>query len=131
MRFGCFVPDCASSVSPGEGGRATLIRLRNLPPDTQIYCGHERTVLNLQFALSIEPHNTALLHRAKTVIRLAEKKQPTIPVTVAQERQTNPFLRADLPSVASQVGMHGAPAARVFKELVERRKLFRSLASVA
>jgi len=107
----------------------TLIRLRNLPPDTQIYCGHERTVLNLQFALSIEPHNTALLHRAKTVIRLAEKKQPTIPVT--SPRNARPFLRADLPIVASQVGMHGAPAARVFKELVERRKLFRSLASVA
>lgn len=72
----------------------SLQKLKALPNETRIYCGHEYTQSNGEFCLSIEPHNAALQKRMKEVRDLRSKGQPTLPSTIAQERDTNVFLRA-------------------------------------
>ena len=99
----------------------SLLKLRALPDDFRLYCGHEYTASNIKFALTIEPDNAALKARAEQVTKLRAANQPTIPVTLGNEKQANVFLRADEPSVAASVRMKGASAAEIFGELRERK----------
>jgi hydroxyacylglutathione hydrolase len=80
---------------------ASLARLAALPGETRVYCGHEYTASNLRFAAAVEPDSEAVRARASEVGRARAAGAPTVPGTVAQERATNPFLRAHLPEVAS------------------------------
>jgi hydroxyacylglutathione hydrolase len=102
----------------------SLERLRDLPADTRVYCGHEYTAANARFALSVDPANPALVLRAEEVERLRAAAQPTIPSTIADERATNPFLRVDTPAIAAALGMVGAPPADLFGELRRRKDAF-------
>jgi hydroxyacylglutathione hydrolase len=102
----------------------SLQRLRALPDDTLVYCGHEYTESNCRFALTIEPENAALAARAGEIGRLRAAGTPTIPSTMGLERATNPFLRADDPGLQRQIGMGGAPAAEVFAEIRRRKDNF-------
>ncbi|WP_047307362.1 hydroxyacylglutathione hydrolase [Rhodopseudomonas palustris] len=99
----------------------SLLKLRALPDDFRLYCGHEYTASNVKFALGIEPGNADLQARAKQVEALRADGKPTIPVTLGEEKKANVFLRADVPSVADAVGLSGAPAAEVFGEIRERK----------
>jgi hydroxyacylglutathione hydrolase len=73
----------------------SLRRLRELPDETQVYCGHEYTLANLRFASAVEPANTIITeYRHATEARLAAN-QPSLPSTLATEKQVNPFLRVD------------------------------------
>jgi hydroxyacylglutathione hydrolase len=65
-----------------------------MPPETIIYSGHEYTAANAKFALSIEPENAALRTRADRITQILAQGKPTVPTTLAEEMQTNPFLRA-------------------------------------
>jgi hydroxyacylglutathione hydrolase len=103
---------------------ASLDRLRRLPPETRVYCGHEYTQSNARFALTIEPGNADLSARAKQVDALRAEGRPTIPSTMAEERATNPFLRADQPAVAAAVGLPGADPVAVFAEVRKRKDNF-------
>ena len=103
---------------------ASLEKLRALPDDTRVYCGHEYTLANAAFALTVEPDNPALQARAAEARRLAAAGQPTIPTTIGQEKATNPFLRADQPQLAAAIGLPGAPAVEVFAELRRRKDRF-------
>lgn len=79
---------------------ASLDKLRQLPADTRVWCGHEYTVKNLEFAKTVDPDNTdvdAFLAEAR---RAREADEPTVPGTMARELEVNPFLRFDVPSVA-------------------------------
>lgn len=73
----------------------SLHRLAALPPRTQVYCTHEYTLANAQFALTIEPHNLALQERVQQVQQLRENGQITLPSSIQLELETNPFLRTD------------------------------------
>ena len=75
--------------------RQSLQKLRELPDSTRIFCAHEYTQSNLAFALAVEPENTELQHRAQRVAELREQQQATVPSTLADELNTNPFLRYD------------------------------------
>jgi hydroxyacylglutathione hydrolase len=126
-----FVGDTLFSIGCGrviEGTPAmmwqSLVKLRNLPDDTQIYCGHEYTDANIRFARTIEPDNRALVARAEVVKRQLAEGHPTIPTTLGEEKQANPFLRADVPSVAAGIGLPGKPAAEVFAEIRARKNRF-------
>ncbi|MEP7240029.1 MAG: hydroxyacylglutathione hydrolase [Devosia sp.] len=79
--------------------------LRDLPETTLMYCGHEYTVENARFALSIDPRNTALALRAAEVSRMRAEGRYTVPVSIGMERRTNPFLRADQPALAAAMGL--------------------------
>jgi hydroxyacylglutathione hydrolase len=100
---------------------ASLLKLRALPDDTEIYCGHEYTEANIRFALTIEPDNPDLRARADEARCQVAAGQPTIPTTIGAEKRANVFLRADVPAVAAAVGLAGRPAAQVFAEVRERK----------
>ncbi|MGE5516251.1 MAG: hydroxyacylglutathione hydrolase [Bacteroidota bacterium] len=103
----------------------SLLKLRDLPPDTRIYCAHEYTASNGRFAKLVERDNAALAARLDQVSRLRAAGQPTIPALLADEKAANPFLRADQPTIARAVGMEpGTEAARVFAELRRRKDVF-------
>src|SRR3954447_640430 len=99
----------------------SLLKLRALPDDFRLYCGHEYTTANVKFALTIEPNNPDLKARAEEVTRLRATGKPTIPTLLGEEKKANVFLRADEPSVAASVHLKGAAAAEVFGELRERK----------
>jgi len=99
----------------------SLLKLRSLPDDFKLYCGHEYTASNVKFALTVEPDNAALTARAEEVARLRASGQPTIPALLGEEKKANVFLRADDPEVAIKLRMKGAAAAEVFGELRERK----------
>ena len=99
----------------------SLLKLRALPNDTRVYCGHEYTASNVKFALGIEPDNPALKARAEEVARLRAANQPTVPTLIRDEKEANTFLRADVPSVAAALGMTGKSPADVFGEIRERK----------
>jgi hydroxyacylglutathione hydrolase len=103
----------------------SLSKLRELPPETLVYCAHEYTAANGRFARLVERDNPALLARLEEVAALRARDYPTIPATLGAERAANPFLRADEPTVARAVGLEpGAPPARVFAELRRRKDVF-------
>ncbi len=102
----------------------SLKKLRDLPGDTRIYCGHEYTLANIKFAQTIEPDNRALAARAEEAARQIADGKPTIPTTIDDEKAANPFLRADVPAVAASVGFAGKPAAQVFAEVRARKNSF-------
>jgi hydroxyacylglutathione hydrolase len=102
----------------------SLLKLRALPDDTQLYCGHEYTDANIRFALTIEPANPALVARAAAVKRQVAAGEPTIPTLMGEEKRANVFLRADDPTVAAAVGLSGQPAAAVFTEVRARKNKF-------
>jgi hydroxyacylglutathione hydrolase len=99
----------------------SLLKLRALPNDFKLYCGHEYTAANVKFALTIEPNNPDLKAWAEEVTRLRAAGKPTIPTLLGDEKKANVFLRADEPSVAASVHLKGASAADVFGELRERK----------
>lgn len=75
----------------------SLMKIAALPDDTLVYCAHEYTLQNLQFAKLVEPQNTDIDARLEFVHRLAGN--PSIPTTLALEKKMNPFLRVHAPTV--------------------------------
>jgi len=102
----------------------SLQKLRALPDDTVVHCGHEYTLANARFALTVDPDNKALKARAAEVEALREQHRFTLPVTLWAEKRENPFLRADDPAIARAVGLEGADALAVFTEIRERKNRF-------
>lgn len=103
---------------------ASLEKLKALPGDTQLYCGHEYTKANAAFALSVDPDNSALKVRAEEVDALRAAGAPTLPVALDREFATNPFLRASDPAIRSKLGMTDADDVAVFAELRARKDRF-------
>jgi len=95
----------------------SLSKLAALPDETIFYSGHEYTQTNARFALTIEPDNRALISRSNAIDAAREQGQPTIPSTLAEEKATNPFLRAHLPEVKSAINMANASDLDVFTEI--------------
>lgn len=100
---------------------ASLSKYAPLPDSTRVYCGHEYTLSNAHFAVTVDPDNPALRDRVAEVEGLREAGQATIPSTLGSERAANPFLRPDDPAIRRLLGMEGASDAEVFGE-IRRRK---------
>ena len=91
-----FVAGCGRLFEgTAEQMHSSLSRLKGLPSDTLVYCGHEYTEKNLQFAQTLEPNNRKLAEKLARVRSLREKGISTVPSTMEEERETNPFLRSD------------------------------------
>jgi len=73
---------------------ANLQRLAALPEDVRVYCGHEYTLANARFAVTVEPDNQALADRLRRVEAARDRGEVTLPTTIGEERATNPFMRA-------------------------------------
>lgn len=126
-----FVGDTLFSIGCGRVIEGTpeqmwnsLKKLRDLPDDTRVYCGHEYTLANIKFALSIDKDNPVLTAREAQAVRQVEEGTPTIPVTVGDEKLANPFLRADVADLAVDIGLAGKPPAEVFAEIRARKNRF-------
>lgn len=102
----------------------SLSKLRELPDDTRIYCAHEYTQANYRFAASIDPENLALLARGAEIVELRDRGEATVPSILADEKQANPFLRADAPELQARLGMERQPPADVFAEIRRRKDAF-------
>jgi hydroxyacylglutathione hydrolase len=102
----------------------SLSKLAALPDDTRIYSGHNYGQANGRFALSIEPDNAALRARIARIEERDAAGEPIVPSTLAEERETNPFLRAADPDMKAAVGLPGGDDAAVFAELRRRKDMF-------
>lgn len=103
---------------------ASLSRLAALEPDTRVCSGHEYTASNIRFALTLEPGNGALISRSERVAEARREGRPTVPVTLSEERATNPFLRAHLPDLKAAIGLPDATDAEAFAEIRARKDRF-------
>lgn len=99
----------------------SLAKLAKLPGPTQVYCGHEYTLANVRFALTIEPENEALKARAAEIEKLVAAGQATLPTRIDVELATNPFLRPQSPDIRKRLGMEKAADWQVFGEVRERK----------
>jgi hydroxyacylglutathione hydrolase len=100
--------------------RASMQRLASLPDETEVYCGHDYTVENYEFALTITPDDTELAERLEN----ARQTRLTVPSTIGLEKRFNPFLRADHPEIAASVGLENTHPDVVFAELRRRKDVF-------
>ncbi|MEO0957362.1 MAG: hydroxyacylglutathione hydrolase [Pseudomonadota bacterium] len=103
---------------------ASLERLMALPDETRIYSGHNYGRANGRFALSIEPQNAALKARIARIEAADAEGSPIVPSTMAEEKATNPFLRAVDPGVAASLGLEGGEPGAVFSEIRRRKDSF-------
>ncbi|MEG3894644.1 MULTISPECIES: hydroxyacylglutathione hydrolase [unclassified Microcoleus] len=102
---------CGDTLFAGGCGRlfegtptqmvASLAQLRNLPDNTRVWCAHEYTLKNLQFALTVDEDNFDLQQRLGEVKAARRRNEATIPSSIGIEKSTNPFLRLDFPSLQS------------------------------
>ena len=102
----------------------SLGKLRALPDDTMVYCAHEYTQANANFAITVETGNQKLMERAAEINSLRAANQPTVPSLLGLEKETNPFLRADIKTLAEAVGMPSASPVEVFSEVRTRKDSF-------
>ncbi|MGH6878641.1 MAG: hydroxyacylglutathione hydrolase [Rhizomicrobium sp.] len=102
----------------------SLSRLTTLADSTRVYCGHEYTLNNGRFALTLEPGNVDLQARMREVEKLRAADAPTIPSTIGLEKRTNPFLRPDSPEIRRTLNMPHASAVDVFAEMRARKDKF-------
>ena len=102
----------------------SLGKLRALPDDTRVYCGHEYTQSNARFALTIEPGNADLQARARAIDETRGRGAATIPTTIGDEKRTNPFLRADVPELQTAIGLTGHDPVEVFATVRARKDGF-------
>ncbi|XP_015182467.1 PREDICTED: hydroxyacylglutathione hydrolase, mitochondrial isoform X2 [Polistes dominula] len=79
--------------------KALIEILGKLPDETKVYCGHEYTIANLKYGIHVEPENEAIREKMQWAKTQRDKKIPTIPSTIENEKLTNPFMRVHEPSV--------------------------------
>ncbi|MBI08158.1 MAG: hydroxyacylglutathione hydrolase [Rhodospirillaceae bacterium] len=102
----------------------SLQKLMALPDETIVYCAHEYTQANAEFALSVEPGNAQLVARSKDIDKLRAQGLPTVPTTIGLERGTNPFVRPMSQNLQATIGLSGADLVDVFAETRKRKDNF-------
>lgn len=93
----------------------SMVKLRSLPDDTRVWCAHEYTLNNLKFVMSVDGENAAARSRLDRVRAARDRGEPTVPLTLGLEKQTNPFLRWDAPALQAATNIQDP--ARVFGRL--------------
>jgi len=108
----------------GEQMWASLERVLSMPDNTRIFCGHEYTQSNLEFALSIDSDNPELLRYAAIVAEKRSHGQSTIPCVLGNEKAINPFLRVDQQSIQAAAGLESAANSQVFAAIRQLKDRF-------
>jgi len=120
-----FVGGCGRLLgSPAKIMWDSLVKLKSLPDDTLVYCGHDYTIENYEFALTIEPANSAVKQALEHAINVRRQGGHIVPSNIKQEKKTNIFLRANTAEVRTALKMPSAEAAEVFAELRRRKDIF-------
>jgi hydroxyacylglutathione hydrolase len=102
----------------------SLQKLLRLPDDTAVYCAHEYTLANANFAITVDPDNMQLQARVNDIVMLRKTNQPTIPTSIGLERATNPFMRPDSAQLRAALKMPDASDVEVFAEVRQRKDKF-------
>ncbi len=102
----------------------SLNKIKNLPQETKIYCGHEYTNSNLNFCLAYDSKNPLLKEKQIDIQKKINSNQPTIPVTLGQEIKTNIFLRCNDPEIKHALGLKDSSEVEVFSKLRELKDSF-------
>ena len=102
----------------------SLNRIKNLPEDTKIYCGHEYTEKNLEFCIKFNPNNKYLTTKKERVTKQIKNEKPTLPSTIADEIKTNIFLRYDDIDVKKQLNLKEASDLEIFTKLRDLKDNF-------
>jgi len=102
----------------------SLNKIKKLPRDTKIYCGHEYTKSNLNFCLKYDSKNTFLKEKEIEIQKKLSSSQPTIPTTLGQEIKTNIFFRCNDPGIKSTLGLKDSSEAEVFSKLRDLKDSF-------
>ena len=96
---------------------SSLNKLKNLPIDTKIYCGHEYTKKNLEFCLKYDLNNDYLRKKSNWINSKIESNSPTVPVSIDEEKKTNIFLRCNEPSIKNTLNLNNASEQEIFSKL--------------
>ena len=101
----------------------SMLAIKSMPLETVLYCAHEYTQANARFAETIETGNAALKAYIAEIDNKRSRGERTVPVQLARELETNPFLRADVPELQAAMG-HPGDAAATFGEIRGRKDRF-------
>jgi hydroxyacylglutathione hydrolase len=102
----------------------SLLKLASLPDQTLVYCGHDYTLENYEFASTIEPGNQAVNRRLQEVRQAVKAGRQTVPSAMLEEKTTNPFMRASTLELKTALSMPQAGAVEVFAELRRQKDVF-------
>ena len=102
----------------------SLNKIKLLPKDTKIYCGHEYTKSNLNFCLVYDSKNILLKEKEIDIQKRVNLNLPTIPSTLGQEVKTNIFLRCNDPKIKHALSLKDSPDVEVFSKLRDLKDSF-------
>ena len=103
---------------------SSIVKLKKIPTDTNIFCGHEYTKKNIEFCMKYERSNKFLEKKLNWINLKLQKKEPTLPTSLEEEMKTNIFLRCDVPSLKKDLKMINASDEEVFKKLRDLKDQF-------
>tara|TARA_B100000965_G_scaffold349671_1_gene322961 strand:+ start:387 stop:1151 length:765 start_codon:yes stop_codon:yes gene_type:complete len=102
----------------------SLNKLKSLPADTKIYCGHEYTKKNLEFCLKYDSSNKLLKEKGNWIDSKIKSNLPTVPITIDEEIKTNIFLRCSEPSIKDALNLNSASDQEIFSKLRDLKDSF-------
>jgi len=102
----------------------SLNKLKDLPADTKVYCGHEYTYKNLEFCLKFNPNNNFLKKKKYEIELSLKNKKPTVPSTIGDEIKTNIFFRFKDPDVKKAINLENSSDLEIFTKLRDLRDNF-------
>ena len=102
----------------------SINKLKNLNPETSLYCGHEYTKKNLEFCLDIDTHNSFLKEKALMINSKLSNRQPTVPTTIEEELKTNIFLRCNDTIIKKALKLENSSDQEIFSKLRDLKDNF-------
>ena len=102
----------------------SLNKLKSLPPETKVYCGHEYTKSNLNFCLKYDPMNRFLINKSKKIHSKLDDNLPTIPTTIGDELKMNIFLRCDDDGLKQALNLKDYSDQEIFSKLRDLKDTF-------
>ncbi len=102
----------------------SLLKIRSLPNETRIYCGHEYTKSNAMFALQLEPDSLLLKKKIEDINKKRESNQPTVPSILAEEKELNPFLKFDDKKFLKKIGLEDSSSEESFRIIRQMKDQF-------
>jgi len=103
---------------------SSLNKIKKLPKETKIYCGHEYTYKNAEFCIKYDNNNTNLKKKFETVKKLRMKNLPTVPTTLEDEINSNIFLRCDQNDLKVKLNMENQEDSKVFRKVRDLKDSF-------
>ena len=102
----------------------SLLKIRSLPNNTKIYCAHEYTLNNANFALSLDPKNLKLKEKIVEIKKKRSKNIPTVPCDLGEEKDLNPFLMFDNKKYLMRIGLQNSTKEENFRIIREMKDNF-------